>query len=352
MITKTLNSYDFRHVLTTFGDRVVLINNKLKKVIWCSDKFLETYTQINLDSTLEQVINNIGKSKDAILTLKNYFNNKTKNVEKITIVCGKYMAVVFQYMDYMTIIRIEPILMSNEEANRYLADREQLLITSRSLSVSEMASTLAHEINQPIGAISNLLYGIRERIDHKKSFNKSILSALDKSIEQAEFVSRIITRIRDYTRTNSPDIQKIEIIGLINKCISLMDWEIKNINLNINYQTNLKAAYIRGDELMLQQVIINLIRNGIESIKSSQKVIEIKLKTERGYIHIYIKDNGCGLSDNDQDNIFMPFVSNKDRGMGIGLNICRSFVELHRGRIWLTRNSKQGCTSHVMLPYL
>jgi signal transduction histidine kinase len=345
------NNYDLRFVLSTLGDRIVLLDHSLEKVIWLSERFSQTFTHINHESTLEQVITSIGETKDSIRLLKSYFKNKKNKLKKTSIHCGKYIAAICEYMDNMTFIRMEPILMSNEEANRYLADREKLFITSRSLSVSEMASTLAHEINQPIGAINNLLYGIRERIIQKALLNQSIITALDKSIEQAEFVSRIINRIRDYTQSKTPEIKKIEIVELIKKCISLMDWEIKHTNLKVYHLTNLSTAYIEGDEIMLQQVLVNLIRNGIESIDCPEKVIEINITIEGGYLYITIKDNGRGLYDDDSDSVFIPFVSNKDRGMGIGLNICRSFIELHRGRIWLTKNNDKGCTSHVMLPY-
>jgi signal transduction histidine kinase len=350
-IAKNKTLYDFREVLSSLGDRVVLLDHCLDKVIWISKKFSEKYTTIRLGSSLDQVIDCIGETKDSVKLLKMYFDKQKQNITKTQVRCGKYMAAIYRYMDSMTLIRMEPILMSDEEAKRYLADREKLFITSRSMSVSEMASTLAHEINQPIGAINNLLHGIRERIDNAQSNNKSIVSALDNSIEQVEYISKVIGRIRDYTQTNAPEFKKIEVVELINKCISLLDWEVKHTNLKIQHLNELKTAHIKGDEVMLQQVIVNLLRNGIESIKDIDMILEINYAIEGNYLHISIKDNGRGLSYEDPDNVFIPFVSNKDRGMGIGLNICRSFVELHRGRIWLTKNSDRGCTSHIMLPY-
>lgn len=348
----TIYKYDFRFVLSSLGDSMILFDHSLNKVIWVSERFSKTYSNINVESSLDQVIASIGKTKESHYQLNEYFKNDTKGVRKAKIRCGKYIAAICQFMDSMTIIRIEPILMSYEEANRYLADREKLFITSRSLSVSEMASTLAHEINQPIGAINNLLHGIQDRLSSVVNNNTSIVKALDKSIEQVEFISRVIGRIRDYTQSYAPDITRIEMVELIGKCISLMDWEVRNTNINIQFSTLLNAVYINGDELMLQQVIVNLIRNGLESTEGNVKCIIITLEIEEDYLHIYITDNGSGLSGDDAENVFIPFVSKKERGMGIGLNICRSFIELHRGRIWLTKNSDHGCTSHILLPFL
>jgi signal transduction histidine kinase len=106
---------------------------------------------------------------------------------------------------------------------------------------------------------------------------------------------------------------------------------------------------------MLQQVIVNLIRNGIDaSVNSSSKHTKIKILTTSSdnYIQISIQDNGKGMTQTEADNIFIPFASNKSTGMGIGLNICRSFIELHKGKLWLTQNNDAGCTSHIMLPLM
>jgi signal transduction histidine kinase len=346
-----VSNYDFRYVLSSLGDRIVLLDHGLKKVVWLSQQFEQTYSKITIESSLDHVIACIGETKESINLLNTYFDDENSSLKKANIRCGKYMAAICWFMDSMTLIRIEPILMSDEEANRYLADREKLFITSRSFSVSEMASTLAHEINQPIGAINNLLHGVRDRIRNISKCNATIVTALDKSLEQVEFISKFIARIRDYTQSFAPEIKRIEIVQLINKCISLMDWEVKNQNIKLRYLTTLKSVYINGDELMLQQVIVNLIRNGLESIDESEKDVKIDLTIDGHYLHITIEDNGRGLSGDDTDSVFIPFVSKKDRGMGIGLNICRSFIELHRGRIWLTNNSDQGCTSHILLPY-
>jgi signal transduction histidine kinase len=101
---------------------------------------------------------------------------------------------------------------------------------------------------------------------------------------------------------------------------------------------------------MLQQVIVNLIRNGIESMVNGENEIVITTQKKDSYYKIAIIDNGHGISNDDVDNIFNPFKSNKSSGMGIGLNICRSFVEMHHGKVWLTQNKERGCTSHILLP--
>jgi signal transduction histidine kinase len=132
-----------------------------------------------------------------------------------------------------------------------------------------------------------------------------------------------------------------------------MDWEMRNTNVTIQYHHSPNVATIRGDEIMLQQVIVNLIRNGMDANHDSDKdnnKIKIVTSTDDQYVNISIEDNGKGLTDKEAESLFIPFASNKSTGMGIGLNICRSFIELHKGKLWLTRNENKGCTSHIMLP--
>jgi two-component system sensor histidine kinase DctS len=182
------------------------------------------------------------------------------------------------------------------------------------------------------------------------TYDKRLINAIDKSLEQAQYTADIISRIRDYTRSREPKVEEINLNILIDKCISLMDWEVRNTNVHIKYYKYEKEAIVHGDELMLQQVIVNLIRNGIESMVNGENEIVITTQKKDSYYKIAIIDNGHGISNDDVDNIFNPFKSNKSSGMGIGLNICRSFVEMHHGKVWLTQNKERGCTSHILLP--
>jgi signal transduction histidine kinase len=250
-------------------------------------------------------------------------------------------------------LRYRSVELSVLASSRHLEDREKLLFTSRSITVSEMASTLAHELNQPIGTLNNLLIGIKSRLNNNQV--EEVLPAIDKSIEQIKYTSDIITRIRDFTQSRQPKLSKLHINTLIDKCVSLMDWEIKHANIEFSYFDNTENISVFGDEVMLQQVIVNLIRNGIDaSIDKSSKKTKIKIITtcSDDYIQISIKDNGKGMTQQEADNVFIPFASNKSTGMGIGLNICRSFIELHKGKLWLSQNSDIGCTSHIMLPLM
>lgn len=345
------NSFNCQQVISAMGERVILLDTSTNRVDWLSEPLLHDFPSLSAESTIDQVIEAIDNHSAAENRLKGIVETLKLNEQKYgSKRCGQYSADIYRLDKCKSLIRLQDATLIDEANGRHLEDREKLIFTARRITVSEMASTLAHELNQPVGTINNLLQGIRDRLITSETTDSSLIHAIDKSIEQARYTSDIIQRIRDYTRSRQPNISVIDLISLINKCISLMDWEMRNTRVVIEHRQCVDSAFIQGDELMLQQVIVNLIRNGMEAMTDQKKVIVITTDIEDVNCKITIKDNGKGISSDQLETIFIPFFSNKSSGMGIGLNICRSFIELHRGKIWLTKNEDFGCTSHLLLP--
>jgi signal transduction histidine kinase len=332
-------------------ERLLIVDLNKNSVVWLSSKFNQAFPYINTSSSFDEVLKLIDDCNPTSEEIKNIIENNRGNLSSCSrFRCEQYEA-EFCNLDHDKILfRLKDISLVDEAFGRHLADREKLIFSASSITVSEMASTIAHEINQPIGTINNLLQGIRDRLLDNETHDEKLVWAIDKSIEQARYTAEIISRVRDYTRNIQPKIEGIDINVLIDKSISLMDWEVRNTKVSIDHKKLASDVLIKGDQTMLQQVIVNLIRNGIESIIHNEKYITIKTINKDNYIKISIKDNGKGISNDELDSIFMPFTSQKNNGMGIGLNICRSFIELHRGKIWLTQNEDCGCTSHILLP--
>jgi C4-dicarboxylate-specific signal transduction histidine kinase len=112
---------------------------------------------------------------------------------------------------------------------------------------------------------------------------------------------------------------------------------------------------VRGDEVMLQQVIVNLMRNALDALRSDPPEaprLSLRLLVHAREAELQVQDNGCGLADDAAARLFVPFASSKPNGMGIGLSICRSFVELHQGRLWFSRPPVRGATFHLGLPLM
>ena len=239
---------------------------------------------------------------------------------------------------------------------RQLDDREQLLFTSRVFSVGEMATTLAHELNQPIGATANLLRGLRSRLARRKQgLDAEEAAALERALEQVMFAARVITRIREFTHSHQPRHARVDLAALLRASASLLDWDLRRSRAKLALQLPDEAVLVRGDEVMLQQVLVNLMRNALDAMRSAppeQPQLTLTLGVKGQEAVVQVCDNGCGLDDGAAAKLFVPFASSKPTGMGIGLSICRSFVELHQGRLWFTRNAQRGATFHVGLPLL
>ena len=248
-----------------------------------------------------------------------------------------------------------------QAARRHLEDREKLLFTSRTLAIGEMASTLAHELNQPIGTVSNVLRGLRARLAADGA--EYLLGALQLALDQALFASRIIARIREYTHSRQPRRDVLDLGGVAREAVALMDWEVQRDGVQVRLDLPRDTLFVQADEVMLQQVFVNLMRNALDAMRdsgASPPRLVITLAAERGMAVLTVRDNGRGLPADAP--AFVPFQSTKPNGMGIGLNICRSFVELHQGRLWFTPNDAlppnaapgadeaRGCTFHVALP--
>jgi C4-dicarboxylate-specific signal transduction histidine kinase len=252
------------------------------------------------------------------------------------------------------LLRMTDRLEQSRAQQRQLDDREQLLFTSSTLSVGEMATTLAHELNQPIGATANLLRGLRLRLSRcKPGVDPESAGALDRALEQVMFAARIITRIRQFTHSHQPRLERIELAGLVRESASLLDWDARRAGAQMVLHLPDPPVDIRGDRVMLQQVLVNLMRNALDALRAhlpADPQLAVRLERNEREAILQVSDNGCGLDEEAESRLFVPFASSKPNGMGIGLCICRSFVELHQGRLWFVRNPGGGAAFHASLP--
>ncbi len=372
------------NALDALQDYIVIIDYKINSLMWCSSRFSARFPSVvnsdiqakclykkfrGLHHAVERFLNEVNdKCFDVAVARNNdkkdqhpakcfsvYYGEAAELFEVEISLCG-FQQLVLRFFD-----AAEKVY----ERQRYLEDREKLFSTSRTISVSEMATTLAHEINQPIGTIANLLQGIRTRMQVKPTdvARKALLTALDKTIEQTAFAANIITRIRDYTHSRRPEYELVSVTELVKSCISLLDWEISREGVVISFdeeslnqmqgESENIPPLVKGDKTLLQQVLVNLLRNAIDAMNTNSRgsrLLDISILADEYYVEITLSDTGSGLTAEAQEKLFVPFVSSKSTGMGVGLNICRSFIELHQGKLWLSSNADSGCTAHLRLP--
>jgi two-component system sensor histidine kinase DctS len=215
-----------------------------------------------------------------------------------------------------------------------------------------MATTLAHELNQPIGATANLLRGLRTRLARRR-LEAEESQALDRAIDQVMFASRVIARIREFTHSHPARRVRVDLAALVRASASLLDWDLHRSGAALALELPEGEVPVHGDEVMLQQVIVNLMRNALDALRTDppeSPQVTLRLYAGAREAELQIRDNGCGLAEDAAARLFVPFASTKPNGMGIGLSICRSFVELHQGRLWFSRNADRGATFHLGLP--
>jgi two-component system sensor histidine kinase DctS len=234
--------------------------------------------------------------------------------------------------------------------------QEQLQFTSRLVTMGEMASTLAHELNQPLAAIASYNAGCLNLLAAGRAEPDDLRNALEKLGVQAQRAGRIIRRVHDFVRRSEPKRASCSLGEIIEDCVGFVESEAKKRQVQV--RTLLPdLPPLLADRLMLEQVLLNLIRNGMEAMAETPveaRALRVSAMRQSGEVTLSIADNGCGMTPEVKEKLFTAFFTTKPDGMGVGLSICRSIVEFHRGRLWAEDNAQSptgtGTIFHLTLP--
>jgi two-component system sensor kinase FixL len=217
---------------------------------------------------------------------------------------------------------------------------------SRYTALGEMASTLAHEINQPLTAISNYLKGSQRLLDRIEDKSAPVLrDALGKAADQAVRAGHIIRRLREFVARGESDRRIESLPKLIEDASTLALMGARENGIAVSFRLDPKADLVLADRIQIQQVLVNLIRNAIEVMIESPGDRRLEIATvsgEHGQSEVSVGDTGSGLAPEVMAHLFQPFVTTKRTGMGLGLSICRTIVEAHGGRIWVEQRPGGG----------
>ncbi|NLY27050.1 MAG: PAS domain S-box protein [Alcaligenaceae bacterium] len=236
---------------------------------------------------------------------------------------------------------------SHEEASR--VQQEKIQLTSRLTTMGEMASSLAHELNQPLTAITNYSMGAVAMLKSGHADPKRLLEALEKAARQAERAGKIISRIREFVKRSEPRRQQVPLTGIIENAVSFADIDARKRQVSIQEHIPAELPDVLADPILIEQVLLNLLKNGIEAMeKSEQRTLHLVVSEQGPIVEIAVIDRGHGLRD--PDRLFEPFYSTKSEGLGMGLNICRTIIESHHGRLWAEPNPEGGTIFRFTLP--
>jgi two-component system sensor kinase FixL len=223
--------------------------------------------------------------------------------------------------------------------------QSELVHMSRLTAMGEMASTLAHELNQPLSAIANYMKGSRRLLESGTDERSAMLrDAMDKAADQTVRAGQIIRRLRDFVARGESEHRVESVKKLVEEASALALVGAKDQDVRVRFQFDPKVDLVLADKVQVQQVLINLMRNAIEAMEASQKR-ELVLATsvaEQGLIAISVADTGAGISPEVMSQLFQPFFTTKRHGMGVGLSISRTIVEAHGGKIEISPNPGGG----------
>jgi C4-dicarboxylate-specific signal transduction histidine kinase len=222
------------------------------------------------------------------------------------------------------------------------AQTERAQAASRLITMGEMASSVAHELNQPLTAINNYCNGMVSRIQSQQISEHDLLSALKKTAKQAQRAGQIIQRIRSFVKRSEPNRTLSNIAGMVDEAVELAEIEMRRRNVRLTHYMAARMPTLLVDPILIEQVLVNLLKNAAESIDTAQRPtaernvtlrVAPKLVDDKPVIEFTVVDSGAGLAPEVTTRLYEAFHSTKAEGMGIGLSLCRSIVESHHGRI-------------------
>jgi two-component system, LuxR family, sensor kinase FixL len=233
--------------------------------------------------------------------------------------------------------------------------RSELARLARLNELGEMASTLAHELNQPLSAIANYVQGSRRMLDRLDGeVPPALRAALDETAKQALRAGDIIRHLREFVTRGDTDKEPEDIMKLIEEAGALALVGSRERGIKSVFDFSDESGMVMADRVQIQQVLINLMRNAMEAMRDSErKELTVRTRpTDGGRMQVEVEDTGPGISDEIAPQLFQPFVTSKAHGMGIGLSISRRIIESHGGELTVSRNKSGGATFAFSLPLL
>ncbi len=224
--------------------------------------------------------------------------------------------------------------------------QSELVHMSRFTALGEMASTLAHEINQPLTAIANYLKGCRRILERTEGDHVPMLrEAVNQAADQALRAGQVIRHLREFVARGESERHIESLSKLIEEASALALVGAKENGIRVSFRLDPKAQLVLADRIQIQQVLLNLIRNAIEAmLESDRRELMIKTSADQGdgLVEVSVHDTGTGIAPEIAAQLFQPFITTKKHGMGVGLSICRTIIESHGGKIWVESEPGRG----------
>jgi C4-dicarboxylate-specific signal transduction histidine kinase len=282
-----------------------------------------------------------GLPTDALTTAQ------SENAEIFVPALSKWLEVRSRYLNWVDGRLAQMVIATDITPRRHAEEQaalqaERAQSASRLITMGEMASSVAHELNQPLTAINNYCNGMVSRIQRNNISNEDLLGALEKTARQAHRAGQIIQRIRSFVKRSEPNRSLSEVSTMVSNALELAEIELRRHHVRLSHYIAARLPPVLVDPILIEQVLINLMKNAAESIEqakrpSSRRSVELRVVPRQieaqSVVEFSILDTGKGLSPEVSARLYEAFYSTKAEGMGIGLKLCRSIVESHQGRM-------------------
>ena len=352
--TTVLEGLDASVSVAPLGSKELLFANKMYRQWFdtTTQGHLTLVTQAGQPRTpeLSEASSDDGKDQnDGLMGLPtdDITETKAENAEVYVPELDKWLEVRSRYLNWVDGRLAQMVIATDitprrqaEEQSQVQADRAQS--ASRLITMGEMASSVAHELNQPLTAISNYCSGMVSRIKAQNLSEEELIKALEKTAHQAQRAGQIIQRIRTFVKRSEPNRALSDVTAIVAEAVELAGIELRRRQVRLTQVVAARLPAINVDPILIEQVLINLMRNAAESIDLAQRPLtqrDVELKVlpsqqEGQQVLVFsVTDTGRGLAPEVMNRLFEAFFSTKAEGMGIGLNLCRSIVESHQGRM-------------------
>ena len=245
---------------------------------------------------------------------------------------------------------VTEVRLAEEDSRRH---QSELIHVSRLSTMGEMATGIAHELNQPLSAIVNYARGCSRRMQADDFQNSDIQFALEQVTIQAERAGQIIRRMRRMIEKREPVRDVSDINEIVHEALSLSGHQAREATVEILLRLTAVPLHVSVDVVQIEQVILNLIRNALDvlqAVNEGERRITISTSCENHVVEVAVADTGVGIPESEVGEIFHPFHTTKPHGLGMGLPISQTIVDVHGGRLWATGNEDGGATFHFTLP--
>jgi C4-dicarboxylate-specific signal transduction histidine kinase len=226
--------------------------------------------------------------------------------------------------------------------------QSELAYMSRLSAMGEMGSTLAHEVNQPLTAITGYLKGCSMILDRMDGEHVPMLrQGLEGAAEEALRAGEVIRHLRTFVARGETDQEVEDLRKLIEEASALALAGAKNKGIKVDFDLPHESPKVLVSRVQIQQVLLNLVRNAMEAMQEVDErhlTIKAEVEDEGATVRLSVKDTGTGLAPSVQEKLFTPFTTTKQSGMGVGLSICRTIIEAHGGKIWADSTPGEGAT--------